>query len=408
MEDDPDVRLSKSLSNILRHKAEKFGFRFDEGGFLYVEDLLHHQHFRGYTVEDVERVVKNNDKQRFSLRNHPESKLLQIRANQGHTVKVEGLDLKPITDASEYPNVIHGTYSRYLDRIREVGLSRMSRNHIHFAPGIPGEDGVISGMRWDCDVLIVLDLEKAIKDGIEFMISANNVILSPGDEHGCISSDYFKEIRQTNTSRQKRWLGKNEEKSESDQKPQQIRQKRGLEKTEEKSESEQKPQQIRQKRGLEKTEEKSESEQKPQQQARSDKTGREQDMYLKPITDPSVYCNVIHGVYINKWPGFKQRGISRKKERYINLALGEPGEPDAEEVFEDVRRKFDVMIYIDLEKAMKDGLEFFISPKNTIFCPGNEQGLILPKYFKTAIRISPEIEKLSLEISDKPKCAKKK
>ncbi|XP_006817883.1 E3 ubiquitin-protein ligase TRIM56-like [Saccoglossus kowalevskii] len=194
-----EVQLSKKLSNILRHNANKFGFQLDKGGFLNVEDMLHHQHFRGYTIEDVKRVVTNNDKQRFALRNHPDSNLLQIRANQGHSVKVQGLELKRITDASEYPTVIYGTYSKHLERIKEKGLSRMGRNHIHFAPGMPDEVGVISGMRWDCDVIIVLDLEKAIKDGIEFMISANNVILSSGDEHGYISVDYFKEIRQRRT-----------------------------------------------------------------------------------------------------------------------------------------------------------------------------------------------------------------
>lgn len=54
----------------------------------------------------------------------------------------------------------------------------MSRNHIHFAPGLPQEDGVISGMRKSCDVYIYIDMVQAIKDGIDFYISSNNVILT--------------------------------------------------------------------------------------------------------------------------------------------------------------------------------------------------------------------------------------
>jgi 2'-phosphotransferase len=42
----------------------------------------------------------------------------------------------------------------------------MTRNHIHFAPGLPKEEGVISGMRQSCDVIIEIDLSAAIKDGI--------------------------------------------------------------------------------------------------------------------------------------------------------------------------------------------------------------------------------------------------
>lgn len=54
----------------------------------------------------------------------------------------------------------------------------MSRNHIHFAPGMPKEEGVVSGMRGSCDVIIQIDLKAAMKDGIEFYISSNNVILT--------------------------------------------------------------------------------------------------------------------------------------------------------------------------------------------------------------------------------------
>ena len=57
-------------------------------GFLFVDDLLAHPQFRSYTLEDVERVVATNDKQRFRLCSHPEDGRLQIRANQGHSVQV--------------------------------------------------------------------------------------------------------------------------------------------------------------------------------------------------------------------------------------------------------------------------------------------------------------------------------
>lgn len=58
-------------------------------GFLFVEELLAHPQFCSYSVEDVERVVVTNDKQRFKLRPHPEDGRLQIRASQGHSIQVQ-------------------------------------------------------------------------------------------------------------------------------------------------------------------------------------------------------------------------------------------------------------------------------------------------------------------------------
>lgn len=57
-------------------------------GFLFVDELLAHPQFRSYSLEDVERVVNTNDKQRFKLRSHPENGGLQVRASQGHSIKV--------------------------------------------------------------------------------------------------------------------------------------------------------------------------------------------------------------------------------------------------------------------------------------------------------------------------------
>lgn len=104
---------------------------------------------------------------------------------------MDGLELTPITDPSEAPEVIHGTYLKSWDIIKDQGLNKMGRNHIHFAAGEPGENGVISGMRSSCEVIIKLNMEKALKDGLKFFRSANNVILSPGDADGFIRPCYF-------------------------------------------------------------------------------------------------------------------------------------------------------------------------------------------------------------------------
>nr|XP_022329746.1 LOW QUALITY PROTEIN: uncharacterized protein LOC111128435 [Crassostrea virginica] len=189
-DEDPLVFLSKKLSFILRHGAEKMGFKLMPGGFLWVDDILGRNEYKAFTFDHIKHVVDTNDKKRFSLvkdENWP----YKIRANQGHSLEVDGLELTPITDAKDAPDVIHGTYFSSWEIIREQGLNKMNRNHIHFAAGEPGESGVISGMRSSCEVIIKLNMEKALSSGLQFYRSANNVILSPGDSEGFIRPCYF-------------------------------------------------------------------------------------------------------------------------------------------------------------------------------------------------------------------------
>ena len=72
------------------------------------------------------------------------------------------MELEEIHNSEEAPLVIHGTYGKNWFSIKEKGLSRMNRTHIHFAPGEPGQDGVISGMRSSCQLFIYIDIDKAI------------------------------------------------------------------------------------------------------------------------------------------------------------------------------------------------------------------------------------------------------
>ncbi|XP_034545873.1 LOW QUALITY PROTEIN: tRNA 2'-phosphotransferase 1 [Notolabrus celidotus] len=200
---DRDVRLSKSMSYALRHGANQMGLHMGTDGFLFLEELLSHPQFRSYSLEDVERVVATNDKQRFKLRPHPEDGRLQIRATQGHSVQVQDLELNPVLAGSpDCPaEAVHGTYLRNWSSIQQQGLSRMQRTHIHLAPGLPGEDGVISGMRKDCDLAVYIDVPKALADGIEFFWSENGVLLTAGNTEGKLLPKYFSRALRLRPSR---------------------------------------------------------------------------------------------------------------------------------------------------------------------------------------------------------------
>ena len=57
---------------------------------------------------------------------------------------------------------IHGTSMNNLDLILRSGLKRMGRNHVHFATGLPTEDGVISGM----PIIIKLNLKYIMRSNL--------------------------------------------------------------------------------------------------------------------------------------------------------------------------------------------------------------------------------------------------
>ncbi|XP_071545703.1 tRNA 2'-phosphotransferase 1 isoform X2 [Panulirus ornatus] len=186
-----DEKLSKKLSWLLRHGAEKEGLTLGPGGWIKLNDVLKRPKFQRVREEEVKQLVVNCPKQRFGLLE--EKGELFIRANQGHSLQVENADFEEITSDSDIPVVVHGTYYHYWPSIREHGLSCMSRTHIHFAPGLPKEWDVISGMRTSSQIYIYVDLPKALA-GFKFYKSVNNVILCPGNEDGYLPAEYFLKV----------------------------------------------------------------------------------------------------------------------------------------------------------------------------------------------------------------------
>ncbi|KAL5361968.1 KptA family-domain-containing protein [Aspergillus floccosus] len=259
-----EVLVSKALSTLLRHAAEKEGLKMDSQGYANLADVLAWNRLKSLkaTFSEVVDVVANNEKKRFALLHIPSAKAAQpstattttestshaaaeqeqqqeptsmsgsavpttsagqetatqtalaaaktdtdpthflIRATQGHSMKsVEAdslLEKLTLDDESKLPTtVVHGTFHASWPAIlASGGLRSMGRNQVHFATGpsldlvlaqvesaktSPAEGpGVISGMRRDAQVLIYINLKKALAAGCPFWRSENGVILSEG------------------------------------------------------------------------------------------------------------------------------------------------------------------------------------------------------------------------------------
>ncbi|KAG8994622.1 hypothetical protein FRB93_001537 [Tulasnella sp. JGI-2019a] len=221
-----EVQISKACSYILRHGAAKEGITIRRDGYVRVDDLLARPKLKNLKcdLEDIQDIVASNDKQRFSLicestasssiasptPENPEQPHIGdwwIRANQGHTLEVEDLECIEIMEASEIPMAVHGTNMKAWALIKDTGLSRMQRNHIHMAKGMAGDSSVISGMRGSSTVFIYVDVDRAIASGIRFYLSANGVILSPGDSKGFIPPSLFEKVLGKFGNESKRWNG---------------------------------------------------------------------------------------------------------------------------------------------------------------------------------------------------------
>lgn len=137
-----------------------------------------------------------------------------IRASQGHSIALEGVaHLEAVLDDEEGRKraglIVHGTRWDLWETLSESqppgeyartsaewfpeqqGLSRMARQHIHFAPALSlSEHHIIP--RPNSTLLIYLDLPRALAAGIPVYTSANGVVLTPGNEAGSVGKEFWR------------------------------------------------------------------------------------------------------------------------------------------------------------------------------------------------------------------------
>jgi 2'-phosphotransferase len=188
----------------MRHKAAELGCPISADGWVALPDAIDHVNRsrlrdivgnaaalagRTFTEADVREVVRDDNKQRFELREADGG--TQIRNAQGHTMPIEGVGT-PLTLMTAPAVAVHGSYAEHLQPILAGGLSKMGRNHIHLAKGLLGEADVISGMRGNCELFIWVDVREAIRSGYNVVESTNGVILCDGrDGDGVLPPKFF-------------------------------------------------------------------------------------------------------------------------------------------------------------------------------------------------------------------------
>ncbi len=161
--------VCRYLSLHLRHRPERLGLTLGPGGWVDVEALLAAAARDGHPISPAElrEVVACNDKQRFSF----DPSGTRIRANQGHSVQVD-LQLEPVEPPS---TLYHGTGDRSAAAIREHGLRKMRRHHVHLSPDEATAAKV--GARHGRPAVLRVDAAAMRRDGWTFYRSGNGVWL---------------------------------------------------------------------------------------------------------------------------------------------------------------------------------------------------------------------------------------
>ncbi len=170
-ENDFYVQMSKKMAYALRHKPEQCGLKLDKEGFTSVNGVLEYlrsiKRFCDVTIQDIKDMMANIEKKRFELKGE------NIRAYYGHSCaqKIEKI-------ASPPPEILyHGTSHEAAEKILKEGIKSQNRQFVHMSLDV--ETATKVGSRHDKDpVILVIDTQKANKDGLKFYLGNQTTWLS--------------------------------------------------------------------------------------------------------------------------------------------------------------------------------------------------------------------------------------
>jgi len=162
--------ISKLLSLVLRHEPEHIGLTLDNEGWAAVPELIEKINQQGLRLDfaTLQIIVDTNDKKRFAF-NDDETR---IRANQGHSIDID-LNL-----SAQVPPAIlfHGTAEKNITAIRQHGLQKIDRHHVHLTA--KEEIAWQVGQRHGKPVVLVVQSLVMHEKGHAFYLSNNGVWLT--------------------------------------------------------------------------------------------------------------------------------------------------------------------------------------------------------------------------------------
>jgi putative RNA 2'-phosphotransferase len=164
------IKISKTLSYVLRHNPASVGLELDENGWASVSELLSQLRVNGQAIDlhVLKHIVDTNTKKRFKF-NEDRSK---IRASQGHSIQVD----LAYNEARPPTYLFHGTTEKFLAAIEKDGLHKMKRHHVHLSADV--ETALNVGQRHGKPIVLKIKAEVMFEEGYRFFRSENGVWLT--------------------------------------------------------------------------------------------------------------------------------------------------------------------------------------------------------------------------------------
>lgn len=180
------VNLNNTLTWILLHKAVVLGLKINEEGYILIEDILKLKQLKDINFNDIKQAVETNNKKIFTI----------IEINNKNYIKINNFSKKIAPDVIEtnkllfkvenpLPICVHKATKEQYTSIKTEGL-KIEKGFLQF-------ESEITENQKNNDVLIYLDMELAMQDGIIFFANDNKLILTEGN-NGIILPKYFKRV----------------------------------------------------------------------------------------------------------------------------------------------------------------------------------------------------------------------
>ena len=108
-----------------------------------------------------------------------------------------------------------------------------------------------------------------------------------------------------------------------------------------------------------------------------------------PLTMDNAPAVAVHGSYLSSLEPILRGGLSRMKRNHIHLAEGLLGEPG---VISGMRRNAELFIWVNVQKAVRDGVRFLRASNGVILCDGKDgDGVLPPSFFSVVIEVRDEL-----------------